>query len=671
MRYLARHITALWGIVLTMMLGGCVNDYDTCGEVQRISGEVPVRFTLKLDSDGFGSRAEGDAGVWNPNYTQEIGTRFDSQVDRLHVMLIDAAGNLAHVELRDYMYVAEDGGYTFTGNIDFGEDSWEAGTYRVMLLANCGPAIMSAKTLDELPSTIDNVMWYNPDGSRREGVKIPMWGITTHNFTFSGKKDSPEEIGDISLLRAVAKVEIQLDKTKMDGYKLVSATISDANSYINPFPAGWQTATVTTGDNLRHGAPFNPVKTEVTCNAFTPGSFIDEAPQSIVFYLPEYDSAGKEATIDVTLNNEATGQTLNYTEALHFNDENVNDGAADGNERLATDIVRNHLYQFTIDGINFGTLTYSLACWEHVPSTIGWNVTGLDFEFTSTDNEAEYGYVSYPCYDDGKKIEYYYLNSKDKVTTETFKNYMLTDKATNAEYFFTLRSPKGAVWKAILVNADGTPYEGDHFEFAPGNLDSDNQRAVSTGIARDKAYSIAVRVSRGENNGNIWGVADEATYIQATSDDYPNLDLGSSIKIKEGTTDWYHSDDKKIVSKSDKNSDPYIAPVKRFALNENGQKAKDEGLVPEVYLTIRISLDGGYNFSEPLNINPEKPNKNFKKYKFAGDATKIQLRHLFIPFSGVANEELIKGNEGSLKETNTVWWGYPMGHASAPEETTE
>lgn len=653
MRYLARHITALWGIVLTMMLGGCVNDYDTCDEVQRISGEVPVRFTLKLDSDGFGSRAEGDAGVWNPNYTQKIGTRFDSQVDRLHVMLIDAAGNLAHVELRDYMYVAEDGGYTFTGNIDFGEDSWEAGTYRVMLLANCGPAIMSAKTLDELPSTIDNVMWYNPDGSRREGVKIPMWGITTHNFTFSGKKDSPEEIGDISLLRAVAKVEIQLDKTKMDGYKLVSATISDANSYINPFPAGWQTATVTTGDNLRHGAPFNPVKTEVTCNAFTPGSFIDEAPQSIVFYLPEYDSAGKEATIDVTLSHEATGQTLNYTEALHFNDENVNDGAADGNERLATDIVRNHLYQFTIDGINFGTLTYSLACWEHVPSTIGWNVTGLDFEFNdgergnSSDGEAKDGLIEFPCYvSDNKKDEF-------------------KDDCSFADYNFTLKSPRGAVWKAFLVE-DGVEYPaGGKFKFTYIDYSKEALKDEKGNIIKDnngnEVYPT-VTTNADTPNGFYFGDGNNSDYNQRAVSSGIQRDDKYYIKIGSRSRWQYRNPEKKETGSKFK----YLGE-----LTEEGKKWKEAGKVPEVFLIIKISFDG-INYSDPLPINPPKPKSKhtFKEYEFAGNATHIQLRHLYIPkLKGESIDERIKGIYGAMGED--AWWGYPMGHASAPEETTE
>lgn len=661
MRYIARHIIMLLAVALAVMPAGCVYDDSPagCGDARRLQGEVPVRFTLKLDDKGMGSRADATSGVWNPDHEQVIGTRFDSQVSRLHVMLVDKDDKITHVELRKFMYVAEDEGYTFTGNIDFGDNGKEAGSYRVMLLANCGPAIMSATTLAELPSTIADVMWYSPNGSPRDGVLIPMWGVTTHDFTFTGDKDAPEEIGEIELLRAVAKVDIQLDPTKMEGYELVSAKINKTNSYINPFPKGWDAAGATTAQGLRHGAPFNPVKTEVTGHAFTPGKYIDEPAGDIVFYLPEFDSAEGEATIDVVLRHNATGQTLTYTEALHFDDKDVNKGATAGDERLATDIVRNHLYRFTIDGIHFGTLTYNVTCWEKVTSTIGWGVGSLDYEFKTEDNEGLYGYVAHPSYDDGKRIKYNYLNADNMVKTDgSFKNYMLTDKATNAEYFFTLRSPEGAVWKASLVNIDGTPYTGDHFEFAPGNLDSQNQRAVSTGIARKEPYSIAIRVT----GTNTWGSAADATPV--TADDYVNLNLGSATSLKAEDGLWYHIDDRKIVSKEDQTLDPYITPVQKFKLNENGENARSTGTVPEVYLIIRISLDGGDTFSEPLEINPLSDGTgNFGQYKLAGDATKIQLRHLFLPFSGVSNEELIKGKDGGLG--NDAWWGLPMGHKDA------
>ncbi len=669
MRYPVKYISILLAL-LAATLGGCVYDDSParCGDA-RLQGDVPVRLTLRLDGFGEESRA---SGVWNNEHYPEIGTRYDSQINRLHVMLIDGSGNLAHTTLRNYMYDADDKGYTFAGNINFPGEGWATGDYRVMVLANCGPAQLGAKTLDELKVEIDNVMWNNPDGSPRSGILIPMWGATTHTFTFTGNNDAPEDIGSIDLLRAVSKVQIMLDPSKMGGYELVSVKISTANAYINPFPTGWEAATATIDKSLRFGSAFNPVSSAVTGGTFVPDAFPDEARGSIVFYLPEYDSATTEATIDVTLRHEATGQTFTYPAAIHFNDGNINKTGSDfpsdpdyPGKRLPTDIVRNHYYQFTIDGIDFGTLTYSVSCWNYIPSTLGWAVDDLDYTFDSTDNEGIHGYVTYPCYD-GSTITYYYLNSKQEVKSEKFKNYKLTNKSTDADYLFTLRSPEGAVWKAFLVNADGTEYTGNVFEFAPGNEDNDNYRSVSTGITRKDPYHINIRIKTATEN--IWGEVDTnvgepgttGTYtMPVTTGSYPSLSLGSAAEAKDG--EWWHIDEDKIVSKSDKTSDKYITQVKKYHLTTAGQSAKSNGTVPEVYLSIKISLDGGNTFSEPLKINPVGGNDKFKNFKFAGDATKIQLRQLFIPFSGVPSDELIKGNSGKLPAED-VWWTAPMGH---------
>ncbi len=147
--------------------------------------------------------------------------------------------------------------------------------------------------------------------------------------------------------------------------------------------------------------------------------------------------------------------------------------------------------------------------------------------------------------------------------------------------------------------------------------------------------------------------------MPVTTGSYPSLSLGSAAEAKDG--EWWHIDEDKIVSKSDKTSDKYITQVKKYHLTTAGQSAKSNGTVPEVYLSIKISLDGGNTFSEPLKINPVGGNDKFKNFKFAGDATKIQLRQLFIPFSGVPSDELIKGNSGKLPAED-VWWTAPMGH---------
>lgn len=633
-------------ILLTLLaatLGGCVYDDSPagCGDGGRLQGDVPVRLTLRLDGFGEESRA-AQSGVWNDLHNKEIGSRFDSQINRLHVMLIDGSGNLAHTTLRNYMYDADDKGYTFAGNINFPEEGWEAGNYRVMVLANCGPAQLGAKTLTELKEEIDDVMWYNPDGSPRSGILIPMWGATTHVFAFDGNKDKPEDIGSIDLLRAVSKVQIMLDPSKMGDYELVSAKISTANAYINPFPTGWETATATIDRSLRFGSAFNPVSSAVTGGTFSPGAFPDETEGSIVFYLPEYDSATTEATIDVTLRHPATGQTFTYPAAIHFNDGNINKTGTDfpsdpdyPGKRLPTDIVRNHYYQFTIDGIEFGTISYSVNCWNYIPSTLGWAV---EYSFDSEDSDARYGYITNPCFSNSKNNEI--KNSSSQFT-----------------YTFSLTGPEGATWKAFLLNPDGSDHlkypngvdqpfypenwkEADkgkpYFRFAPGNDDENLQKAASTGIAREAPYKIAVDVS-----SNIW-------------------------------TDFPKDGNEKVIPNIKESTKNEPIP-----LNNAGVLWRDAKMVPTVYLVIKVALDGE-NYTEELKINPDfTANKDYPKqfftYKFAGTRSKIELRQLFIPKFDVNMGKMYLGLDGTLQQDlpteyqQNVWWNKPQSSITTSE----
>lgn len=107
MKYLAQHIIILLAALAAVMLGGCVNDYDTCDE-PRLQDEMQLRFTLKLDVlDDLFSRADG---IWNPEDPVVPGSSFDNTIilkttknpgyKWLHVMLINnSTDEIAHIDL--------------------------------------------------------------------------------------------------------------------------------------------------------------------------------------------------------------------------------------------------------------------------------------------------------------------------------------------------------------------------------------------------------------------------------------------------------------------------------------------------------------------------------------------------------------------------------------------
>lgn len=626
----------LYRMLLTLAVlaaQSCVNDFDPDCNRPILSGEVKVRFSMTFDgSEVFArsSRAEGDAGVWNPNEPLCPGSEFDRSVNLdpkfINIILIDpVTGEIIHVDLNSgYQFDASQRRYDVEGTFNLDGRRWTAGTYRVMILANywnknSTPEIKACANLRQLQPVLDNlyVDWYNKDGWNKSNVpNIPMWGVGETRLYLDGEHD--ENLGSIDMLRAIAKVKITLDPTIKDkGYTLASVTVNKYNKKANCLPAGWLTATKTSDPSVANDAPFNPrssSESELTINA--PGDFEESTNDgSIVFYLPEIEASGSDRIkLSVTVNDK-NGVPVTFPDAMEIDNSIVAGGAY---TKSVYNVVRNHFYLFNIDGVNLGEFSYRAQCWNYVPSEIGWNP--VSFTFTADDNESSNGFITFPSYPSDKK--------KDLIENTT----------AFADYTFTLKEPKGAVWQAFLVQ-DGIEYPAGGnfilnggkadtptgFFFGVGNEDSKNQKAVSTGIARDKAYMIKV-----------------GTRLRST-----DFDENKNPIYEEGSTSI-------------------------MQLNDDAIAWKEKGEVPVCYLIIKIALDGK-KFSECLEINPKSSSGTFAPYKFAGDASRIKIRQLFPFYSSKStndNGKLNIGINSSDEDYKThTWWSYPMGHKNAPADT--
>ena len=669
MKYLAQHIIIL---LAAMMLGGCVNDYDTCDEPGKLPDEVPVSFVLKLDQLGdLFSRADGD-GIWNPDDPGNPGSSFDNKIilsnanaketNWLHVMIINNAdGSIAHIDIKESELVPiSNGYYQVTTILNTAGKGWTEGTYRLMVIANfrdrfnkntdgsyknsSDPHIKDRMTLDELKTAVNSsyVEWY--DNSTRKYANaptIPMWGVKTFTMNLDGTTSA--DVGEIKLLRAVAKVKIVLtQKLIAAGYTLVKAEMerNNFNKRLMPCPTGWDNAIDTSDSNAKYDASSNVKDSRnssgeliVTAPGYISKDYYNETDgdNSIVFYLPE-TSVNKNlvnTTITVTVKNDTGGEETCDMVIDNYPGEETNSHYA--NNRY--NVNRNHLYHFTIDkDIEPGALYYKLQCWNYANSAIGWNPT--DYEFSAnSDSEAKHCYVSFPSY---------------------HEDYELIQNSTSfADYTFTFPAPAGAVWKAFLIE-DGVEYTAEDkfttnadgsinyasasntpngFFFGVGNLDGKNRKAVTSGVARADAYQVKV---------------------------------GSRLK----TVDF---DENKQPKMEDEAGDI-------IQLNANGQYWKEKGEVPTCYLVIKVAYDG-INFTEELPINPDGGTSPFTPLKLAGTKTRIQIRHLF-PFyrnksknAGTTDKkrdeaELIKGiNSNRSDYSSRCWWSYPEGHKDAPATT--
>lgn len=690
MKYRAWHIICL--LLIALLAQSCVNDYDACEDDRLLTGEVWVKFMLKLDHSG---NPWGRAGVWNPSSAADAGSSFDNYIDKSSLIIFvvkmnsdNSDGDLLNLEFEDvFMSDSESGGYVVSAKLDMNDKKWGYGTYRIMVIANWAKnyvdRIKACRTLSELNNIAHNkekidgtdyehrmfIDWYNNDGSKNYTGYLPMWGVTTKNLFLDGMND--EDFGEIKMLRSVAKVKIELNQTLSDaGFRLVKAEASYFNKKIFVLPGNWMTAETTEDAGAYYDDAFNAYKSVyegLTINCGDIDSEEKESGGSITFYMPEWNVKDRGQIDIVVTTRDADGNEYRFAETpmTITNDPTGSSSVASHYKNDIRNINRNHFYDFEIDAIDveLGKIQYKVNCWEYVPSSIGWNP--VNFKFTASDPEAVDCAVSAPNYPKGS-------NEIDEGTSY-------------ADYEFTLTEPEGAVWKAFLVQPDSDGNEQYYsaediftsensleglvlgntantptgFFFGTGNDNKNNRKAATTGIARDEAYTIKIGTRL-----NTVDISKETI----TGEDGGNTEVVKPEMLVAGTDD----DGNPIYSDDVMQN------------NSNGLYWQNLGKVPTCYLVIRVALDGK-NFSEELPINrkltdptlTDKERKNaedkgYAEYQFAGSETRIEIRQMF-PFLKVGSfEDLLIGvnredKKNQYYETYT-WWGYPEGHKDAQSD---
>lgn len=307
-----------------------------------------VNFVLAIDSPTATRATWGDTEP-----TDEIGTSFENRIlpSSLRVEIYSADNrHIGQVEELMYWPINDDGTrYQFQGKVPVAllDDAAALGSgvapeYKFMVYANCAEGDNA-----EIRYTFDDITM--DDGA------IPMWGVKQVNIS-QLMSNRVQELGVISLLRAVAKVEVLVDESLTD-VTLEGASINYHNREGYVLPTGWDT-TISTEALDRDGAFRCLRSVHQSSHAFTEV----EAGRMYVLYIPEYDNtlfADYEAKVSVEVNN--GGTPMSFVDALHF--KQYVDGRPTGN---VGNIVRNTIYRFRITAINSGALVlnYEVADWE-------------------------------------------------------------------------------------------------------------------------------------------------------------------------------------------------------------------------------------------------------------------------------------------------------------------
>ena len=388
-------------------------------------------FTVSVD--GQRTRAS-----WGEEYTKEEGVPFDFRInpDDLRMVVFTYDGTrLGQVSDIYYWPINEDHTeFQFMGKlpaefVDHVNTSRAANPYRFMVLANCGDSTSGEEYITYSQSQLD---------TSKEESAIPMWGVTMSGVAplLDGRN---LDIGDISLLRAAAKVEVKLSEALKDnGTKINSATLKYYNQTGYVLPSGWSQADNTLELDqescirvYRHAAVNMPF-------------VVDEEGEYCYIYITEYDNinySGERNKISLEFN--VGGEDKYFEDAISFCQ--YSDGKPEDGSHYS--IVRNHIYEFEIRNIAGSSLMleYHVADWD----AEDWG-TGEDYEEHN---------LSYPTYHN-PVVPYEFL----ELTGDKQANYVIEQEPTmyynagNPEAggfhcYFQIVAPETVEWKPVIMGS--------------------------------------------------------------------------------------------------------------------------------------------------------------------------------------------------------------------------
>lgn len=620
------------------LLCGCAHDDDA--SPSGVSPDAPqVSFVLSLTDATPKTRAT----TWGDAYESENGYGYENRIDPddVQVLLYTTGGNyVANVDILSYYPLNNDSEgceYRFVGSVTADEGELTAGKYKLMVFANCGEVTPNQSDPTD-QSHLSQLSYDYKAANVKDGSQlIPMWGVITPNITL--EKGKQQDLGQIDLLRAMAKVEIKLDKAISGTYTITSATLTKYNTSGYCLPAGYASVNETTELEQETGTnpaidTFHPYQTTDNTGTDLPFVISKEDGKTAWLYIPEYDNLTNStdaATISLTVSDGTTTNTVTGT--LEFKD--YENGTATGD---AHNIVRNHIYRYTVN-VKTGKLIvqYKALPWNLVTSSIGWkpqpaSTTSNPFEtdksYQTFVDGANYILLPYKSrsrsnysslYKDASNgdVEAVYCfvcrpNYKDKESQK-----VLNKGTGGVRYCFMLTGPKGATWEAHLTN-------NEDFRFSYSV--ADGVKMASHGIARDDAYIIQINAIH-----NYTGTAVGQTGYEA--EDTPDYDVekpGEKYFGNDYLTDW--------------------GKEKWFS-----QQVVDT----EFYITVRLTDGTEYE----LTINPEYDgvvkNTCFGKRRYAGTDTRIWIRQLRAQY-GWEYTDLVKNVEPTTSagtgENDYAWW---------------
>ena len=512
----------IW-LLVSMLSVSCTSDSDS----SVIPADEPRNIIFTISFADNKSRA-----AWSDSYDKENGVPFDSRInpEKLHVVVFAQDGTrLGTLEYLLYFPTEnDDTKYQFIGQMPAAfATHYKANPndkYKFMVLANC----------DANPNGEESATYsYTQLNPTEEDASIPMWGVKEVELTpLEGSQRW--DIGDISLLRAAAKVEVKLsDALKNKSTTITSATLKYYNQTGYVLPSGGMTKEKTESLDqeecvrvYRHAAVNLP--------------FIkDETTGSYYVYVTEYDN----------INNSGERNKISLTCTVGNKEKTFEDAISfcryDGNglpvENSHYNIVRNHIYEFTITKIAGSSLVleYTVANW----TTEVWG-NGKDHE----EHLLEYPTYHNPVVPeaflslDGQEQENYTITQEPKMYFSGEGNL----EKGGFDCYFQILAPVGVMWKPVFMGSEAN-YQIRVYK-VDSNLKQDNNAIFDTeieglqnnlGVCEAGEWFHLIIFPKSANGAGTTNIDLGITYYQDWTDQYINLYINGEY----GNIRWPQSGD--------------------------------------------------------------------------------------------------------------------------------
>lgn len=378
--------SCLWlrGIALSVsaisLLSACSGDHNQ--EPVAVEDNVVVSFTLAIDKPTATTRADDDDQTWG-NETGEA-NEFETAIDfqRFHVFLYEMKANktlneIPVAQVTPLLFMGPENTeeraiYQFTGKLDLeaaglDKEELKTGDYRIMVYANCD---LDNNNDGNLSST-----QFSAKGTDKNFKSIPMWGVSKVDFS-NVKEGEAVRIGDVALLRAMAKIHVglsdNLKKSTEKSVRFTSITFKRHNASGYVVPANYAVVDATTA--LKYRETINELKNSAD------GEYVISVAEdseeddmvnggSFTFYLPEIKNSNDDEVImqvAYTVDGESKTGDIHFCRYVNGNPIKAEGTATPdltSTQNSLWHIVRNHIYDFTITGVPDNTvgLTVNVA----------------------------------------------------------------------------------------------------------------------------------------------------------------------------------------------------------------------------------------------------------------------------------------------------------------------